>query len=158
MKNLISSWYFVIMKPVIALDIVLEAGNLLGGHKFLTSSLLLLCIPFVCRLCSKSQPTLFEILYIFRQYLLSSSEIYSASNVISFHLLWTVWLKDALFCKAELVSTSAAVGVASSPSTTRCVGSRRQQKRSLWPRGSGASPPQRTWWGAGTSRGSAVHR
>ena len=36
------------MKPVIALDIVLEAGNLLGGHKFLTYTPLPAVHPCLC--------------------------------------------------------------------------------------------------------------
>ena len=42
MKNLIRSWYLIIMKPAIALDSILqayEARNLLGGHNFLTYTL-----------------------------------------------------------------------------------------------------------------------
>ena len=35
------------MKPVIALDIVLEAGNLLGGHKFLTYTPLPTVLGFI---------------------------------------------------------------------------------------------------------------
>ena len=49
MKNLISSWNFVIMKPVMALDFVLEAGNLLGGHKFLTLTLCCHCVVLPSR-------------------------------------------------------------------------------------------------------------
>ena len=47
-KNLISSWYLIIMKPAIALDSILqayEARNLLGGHNFLTYTLSAHCGP-----------------------------------------------------------------------------------------------------------------
>ena len=46
MKNPISSWYFIIMKPAIALDIVIEVGNLLGGCNFLTLNQWVHCVLY----------------------------------------------------------------------------------------------------------------
>ena len=57
MKNLIRSWYLIIMKPAIALDSILqayEARNLLGGHNFLTYTLSAHCAARAASMIEKT--------------------------------------------------------------------------------------------------------